>query len=127
MTLTLPLVLVGLVAVDQPESTALRIGAAVQQSTTVPPQPSGSFQVVPLTLGSQTRLPPFQAFTIPKVSASVGVPTGVVRQLENKRTGVTCTMRIVQANPTFDLGILAPSSGPHPDPIVRNSISPCVP
>ena len=46
-------------------------------------------------------------------------------QLTNKRTGVTCTMLIVQG-PEVDPGIHAPSSGPVPDRIANNGASPCV-
>ena len=46
-------------------------------------------------------------------------------QLTNKRTGVTCTMLIVQG-PEVDPGIHALSSGPVLDRIVNNVASPCV-
>ena len=46
-------------------------------------------------------------------------------QLTNKRTGVTCTMLIVQG-PEVDPGIHAPRTGPVPDRIVNKAVSPCV-
>ena len=59
---------------------------------------------------------PAQAFaTSPKVP-----------QLTNQRTGVTCSMRILEVKPVPDGEMVAPAAGPHPDPIVRNSHSPCV-
>jgi hypothetical protein len=47
-------------------------------------------------------------------------------QLQNSKTGFTCAMRILEVKPIPDPGILAPVSGSHTDPIVRNSSSPCV-
>jgi len=47
-------------------------------------------------------------------------------QLHNPRTGVTCSMRIVEVKPTVDPGIFAMVDVPHLDPIVRGSASPCV-
>ena len=47
-------------------------------------------------------------------------------QLKNERTGVTCAMRILEVKPVPDAQIVAPLSGPHPDRIVRSSLSPCV-
>ena len=46
-------------------------------------------------------------------------------QLTNKRTGVTCTMLIVQG-PEVDPGIHAPRTRPVADRIVNNAASPCV-
>lgn len=47
-------------------------------------------------------------------------------QLENRRTGVTCSMRILAVKPVPDGGIIATARDPHLDPIVRSSLSPCV-
>ena len=94
--------------------------ASAQASTATP------FQVAPLVLGNTLGVVPFQPFVLnqePPGTSSTGDQIG---QLQNRRTGVTCTMRIIKVQPTLDRGILAPTSAPHIDPIVRNSLSPCV-
>ncbi len=94
--------------------------ASARASTATP------FQVAPLVFGNPLGLVPFQPFVLnqePPGTSSTGDQIG---QLQNKRTGVTCTMRIIKVPPTFDRGILAPTSAPDIDPIVRNSLSPCV-
>jgi hypothetical protein len=49
-------------------------------------------------------------------------------QLTNRRTGVTCTMRIVAVESPMDRGVMRmmPPSPDHPDPMVRSTLSPCV-
>ena len=94
--------------------------ASVQARTATP------FQVAPLVLGNPLGVVPFQPFVLnqePPGTSSTGDEIG---QLQNKRAGVTCTMRIITMQPTFDRGILAPTSALDIDPIVRNSHSPCV-
>jgi len=65
-------------------------------------------------------------FSLWSAEPSAGPARTKLLQLENHRSGVTCTMRIMQVNPDLDAGIVSGASGPHPDPIVRNSASPCV-
>ena len=127
MAHALLLVLIGVMSADEPglvqsvsEFGKTRPAASAQTTTTVP------FQVAPLVLANTLGVVPFQPFVLnqePPGASSTGDQIG---QLQNRRTGVTCTMRIIKVQPTFDRGILAPNSAPHPDPIVRNSVSPCV-
>jgi hypothetical protein len=51
--------------------------------------------------------------------------TGEIEQLTNRRTGVTCTMRILKAEPV-DRGAVVPSPEQNVDPGIRGSVSPCV-
>lgn len=46
-------------------------------------------------------------------------------QLRNRRTGVTCTLRILRIGPSMDPGI-AGGTGDLVDSIVNNGVSPCV-
>ena len=71
------------------------------------------------------RLAPARPNAIAADRSAGPTRSGLV-QLRSERTGVTCTMRILEAKPIVDAGILAPLAAPHPDPIVRNSSSPCV-
>jgi hypothetical protein len=68
----------------------------------------------------------FQAFSLVAAPSGAGNTVTSILQLQNRQTGTTCTMRILQAKPNLDPGIFSRASGPHPDPIVRNSASPCV-
>lgn len=125
MMLTFLLVLVGAVAADEAQ---LVVPLTVESGRVagVPATSPGAFQVAPLVLGSAVRMVPFQAFGVPQARSGAGGEDERIVQLENKRAGVTCTMRIITVKPTIDRGILAPTSVPQPDPIVRNSLSPCV-
>jgi hypothetical protein len=49
----------------------------------------------------------------------------VGEQLHNPRTGVTCTMRILKAEP-IDKGAVIPSPEQSVDPEIRGSVSPCL-
>jgi hypothetical protein len=49
----------------------------------------------------------------------------VGEQLHNPRTGVTCTMRILKAEP-IDKGGVIPLPEPSVDPEIRGSVSPCL-
>jgi hypothetical protein len=49
-----------------------------------------------------------------------------VTQLQNKRTGVTCTLRILRIDPPVDPGMVATAPGTMDDPVARNKLSPCV-
>jgi hypothetical protein len=91
------------------------------------------FKVDPLVVPWRPVGYALQAFRLgpahPNVRAT-GLSAGPTRsglvQLRSERTGVTCTMRILEVKPTVDAGIFAPLGAPHPDPIVRSSLSPCV-
>lgn len=49
-----------------------------------------------------------------------------VTQLQNKRTGVTCTLRILRIDPPVDPGMVATAPGTLDDRMARNELSPCV-
>ena len=86
-----------------------------------------SFRVAPL----QLRPPPVRPFQLavpdrgPRVLDSASPPQ---TQLTNRRTRVSCTMRVVRLGPSMDPGILGGVAQvvPDPDPIVRNDVVPCV-
>ncbi len=59
-------------------------------------------------------------------SAPLSTTSSTIPQLTNRRTGVTCSMRILAVKPVPDPGIFASVSGPHPDLIVGRGLSPCV-
>jgi hypothetical protein len=96
--------------------------------TAVQADPSArSFRVVPLQLGP-LPLRPFRLAVPdrgPRVLDSASPPQ---TQLTNRRTRVTCTMRVVRAGPSMDPGILGGVAliVPDPDPLVRNDVVPCV-
>lgn len=109
--LTFPLVLTGFLAIEVPNPAA---------------QPAEPFAALTKMLERSVPVRLFGQFNLPrKGSDSRSIDEGVV-QLSNRRTGVTCTMRIVQAKPSVDPGIRFGAPEQHPDPIVRNSVSPCV-
>ncbi len=89
-------------------------------------RPAPSLDVEPLQLEAPVlRLRPL----LPRASGS-GSITGASAgpgetQLRNRRTGVTCTLRIVRV-PALDAGILFTVPGAvEPHPSVRNDLSPC--
>ena len=124
MVRTLLVVLAGLLAVDshQPASTTAASDPVPLASPTAT-RASETLGVAPQVLGTPRQLGLVEAFAPSQAGSSMDV--GVV-QLQNRGTGVTCTMRIIESRPTVDPGIRPTTSGPHPDPMVRNSLSPCV-
>ena len=127
MTLTLLLVLAGLLATDEPRSgptLSCRSGAqpaAVQAARSEQP-----FGIAPLQLGNPGRKGPFQLAKTPRLAVRSKQASPGMTQLRNRRTGVTCTMRIVRVEPSVDPGILASTMETRTDPMVRNELSPCV-
>ena len=121
MTLTLLVVLAGFATVDQP-LTDPREGGSPQ---TV--RPAQEFRVAPLQLG---RVPvrPLQLRLVLPAPRDPEPSRPREDQLTSRRTGFTCTMRILRVGPSVDSGIVAKMTPvqPHPDPIVRNDLSPCL-
>jgi hypothetical protein len=95
-------------------------------SSTHPSRPGQEFNGVQPALVWPLPSYSFQPFGLVTPEPSAGKTVTSILQLQNRRTGTTCTMRIVPAKPNLDPGIFSPAAGPHPDPIVRNSASPCV-
>jgi hypothetical protein len=90
-------------------------------------RPGRGFRVAPLQLGP----PPVRPFqlAVPDRLPRVRDPSSPPQtQLTNRRTRVSCTMRVVRLGPSMDPGILGGESrvGSDPDPIVRNEVAPCV-
>jgi hypothetical protein len=54
-----------------------------------------------------------------------GIRLDAVEPLSNPRTGVTCTMRILKAEPV-DKGGVIPLPEPGVDPEIRGRVSPCL-
>jgi len=84
--------------------------------------PSTGHEPLKLWNALNTRLPWLRL--VP--AQSQGVERNESLQLENRRTGVTCSMRILAVKPVPDAGIIASVSRPQSDPMVRSSLSPCV-
>jgi hypothetical protein len=99
------------------------VGKAKPASSAQATAPS---QVAPLVPGKALGAMPFQPFLLNQDPSGICSMDDRAGQLQNRRAGVTCSMRIIEVEPTFDRGIFAPDSTPHPDPIARNSLSPCV-
>jgi len=127
MAHALLLVLIGVMSADEPgiAQSVPDVGKA-QPATSAQAKTAGPFQVAPLVLGNVRGVVPFPPFVLHQGSPGTSSTDDQIVQLQNKRIGVTCGMRIVKVEPSIDPGILAPSSAPHPDSIVRNSHSPCV-
>jgi hypothetical protein len=126
MTFALLLVLAGALATDARHSPEAAVETRAMPGAATTSLSGEAFKVAPLVFGSPYRRPAFQPFRLAQADPNTSlISTGVV-QLQNRRTGVTCTMRILELKPSPDLGIFSPASGPHPDPIVRSSLSPCV-
>jgi hypothetical protein len=132
MTITILLMLAGVLATEATGSSPE--GTSQSQASARSATSSEAFKTEPRLALWRPLGHPLRAFGLVWTHPAVVVPdpvaspasTGLV-QLQNPRTGVTCTMRILEVKPTIDAGIVASLSGPHPDPIVRNSSSPCVP
>jgi len=117
MGLTLLLSLAALAAPppDPPPPEAARQGA--------PPAPS--FRAEPLHLGPPAPRP-FQLLPRAPVSVTAAPARPGETQLRNRRTGVTCTLRIIRVPEPVDPGMPIGSAYPaEPDPSVRNDLSPC--
>jgi hypothetical protein len=86
-----------------------------------------SFRVAPLQL-APLPVRPFQLAVPDRAARAVDSASPSETQLTNRRTRVTCTMRVVRAGPSMDPGILGGVAGvvPDRDPIVRNDVVPCV-
>ena len=103
----------------------LLLTAAAPPSGVATPELSASSDREPLTLWSAANrsLPWLRLLSAQPRETAEGTRN---LQLQNQRTGVTCSMRILQVKPVPDPRMIAAASGPHPDPIVRSSLSPCV-
>lgn len=113
----LPLVIAGLLAAttawSQPPPPAATLPAppassAPEFETTVPGLESGRLAPAP---------PPTRVFR-------VGEPALGLVQQRNRRTGTTCTLRIVVA-PPVDRAMVQGGAAGSADRIVRNDVSPC--
>jgi len=128
MTLTVLLILAVFAASDEAPP---RAAAAAKDEATAATVPAASptrtesfFEAVRKKIAVARPTP----LLIPSPSASPSpdpVESGE-RQLTNRRTGVTCTLRIVPKLPSVDRGAVAETAEGHPDSIVRNDASPCV-
>ena len=93
---------------------------------------SDAFRIEPLAPLGRPVGYALQAFRIltagpsSRLREDAGATSAGIVQLQSHRTGVTCTMRILQVKTNLDPGIVAPASGPKPDAMVRNSSSPCL-
>jgi hypothetical protein len=104
-------------------------GAGPPPFTAVSPLPAPSrsteaFRAEPLSLGKPVRLL-WQLFSFVPASPRIGASSPEISPLRNRRTGVTCSMRILAIKPVLDEAMVVPYETP-PDPIVRNASSPCV-
>lgn len=128
MTLTLLLVLAGLLATDEPRSgPTLSCGSGAQPAAAVQAARSEQpFGMAPLQLGNPSRMGPFQLAKAPRLAVRSKQASPGMTQLQNRRTGVTCTMRIVRVEASVDPGILASTMETRANPMVRNELSPCV-
>src|SRR5512143_1892362 len=121
MTLALLLVLAAPPA-DAPKAGVPAMSAAHD------PRPLPSFRVAPLQLEPAAGRPVQLRWPVraqPERSSANPNPTET--QLTNRRTGVTCTMRILVPAPVTDPGIMRPiPEGQAQDSIVRKDLSPCV-
>lgn len=103
--------------------TDARAAAAIQAT-----RPSQNFQAAPLQLGL-APIAPFQpGVSVQAPPSLVASPPVRETQLRNRRTGVTCTLRVIRAGASMDPGILVPPfrGAREADPIVRNDVAPCV-
>jgi hypothetical protein len=127
MTLALLLLLAGPFATDEPQARPVGDGPGARPEATAQAGGSGQlFKVAPLQLalaGIRGPKGPFQLAQAPRLAAN-SRPAMV--QLQNRRSGVTCTMLIVRVEPSVDPGILAHTLEAPADPMVRNDLSPCV-
>jgi hypothetical protein len=124
---TLGFVVVGVVAVQAVPSPVQ--GAGPAPFTAVAPLPATSrsteaFRPEPLSRGKPVRLLR-QLFSFVPSSPPIETSNPEISPLRNRRTGVTCSMRILAIKPVPDEAMVVPYKTP-PDPIVRNSSSPCV-
>ena len=106
--------------------------------TAVQADPSAAVAAHGARSGRSFRVAPLQLAPPPVRPFQLAVPDGGLRvleaaspaqtQLTNRRTRVTCTMRVVRAGPSMDPGILGGVAQvvPDPDPLVRNDVVPCV-
>jgi hypothetical protein len=87
---------------------------------------TGPFKIAQLELARSPLLNKVQLFKLLKPGLSAKATGADVGQLQNKRTGVTCTLRIIHVEPPVDSGVLMNGANGRPDPIVRDDLSPCV-
>jgi hypothetical protein len=128
MTLTVLLILAGFAATDEAPSRATT--AANDEATSsasapaAPARRDSFFEAVrkKIAVGRPTPL----LIPNPSASPSPDPAESGQHQLTNRRTGVTCTLRIVPMRESVDPGAVAGTGGGRPDPIVRNDVSPCV-
>ncbi len=116
MTLTVLLVLA---AVASPGAGARTVPGRI-------PSDPGAFRVAPLR-PAPTPYTPF-ALRSPLGPAPLLAPPRIgARRDVRHPDAVTCTLRIVRVPPSMDPGILLelPPAEHHPDPIVRDDLSPC--
>src|SRR5262245_11120854 len=129
MTLTVLLILAGFAASDEAPARATT-GAnkddapPATTAAATPPRTDTFFEAVRKKL-SVARPTPL-LIPSPPASPSPDSEESGERQLTNRRTGVTCTMRIFPMRESVDPGATAGKAESLPDPIVRNNASPCV-
>jgi hypothetical protein len=105
MTLTLLLVLAGLLEADSHTRT----------------KPSDGLDAQPAVAAQRGRA---EKPDVPPRSPKRTDPG--LRQLQNKRTGVTCTLRILRIDPPVDIDMVVASAGTSRDRVTHNELSPCV-
>jgi hypothetical protein len=127
MILSLLLVLSGLLetgsqATARPGDSPAALAASAAQEDRSEPAP----KVAPL----QPRRRSSPLFpSLPKLLTPARSPNGTApreTQLQNKRTGVTCTLRILRIDPPVDKDMVATAPERGADHMARNELSPCV-
>ncbi len=98
MTITLLLVLAGL------------LGTAAPQTRT---KPTGPSNVAPLQPGR------------PDSGVFLALPNVKTKARKSKRTGVTCSLRILRIDPPVDAAMVGTALGTSADQMTRNDLSPC--
>jgi hypothetical protein len=127
MTLTVLLILAGFAATDEAPRATTAASDDAATSTAVAATPArreSLFEALrkKMAIGRPTPL----LIPSPSASPSPDPAESGERQLTNRRTGVTCTLRIVSPHGSVDPGAVADTGDGRPDPIVRNDVSPCV-
>ena len=127
MTLTFLLVLAGLVAANEPTLPlqAGRSPGAQPPSGAEGGRPEEPFKTAPLELGRPSPTRQLEFFTLPQGNLR-SVQAGAGEQ-QGKRAGVVCTMRIIQAEPSLDAGMVRSVPAGHLDRIVRDDLAACAP
>jgi hypothetical protein len=126
MTLTVLLILAGFAASDEAPARATTARKEDAPPATIA-RTDSFIQAVRKRLSVARPTPLLVAS--PFVSSSPDSEESTERQLTNRRTGVTCTMRIVPIQEPVDPGAVGDRNivdARPPDAMVRNDVSPCI-